>query len=139
MHASVHALGSLVPIFLNIDSCPPPLAHASSMTSPLKVWSFAAAKPGASNIHAVILIISFFIFFFLRIELLLETLSVLVAAKASSRLGHHVENCLPLGFVRQFFSICSIGFADRLVIARLAVPPVGQNRDGQRRNIQEEF
>jgi hypothetical protein len=30
------------------------------MISPLKVVSFAAAKPGASNMHAVILIISFF-------------------------------------------------------------------------------
>src|SRR4029077_17722402 len=62
MQGLVHTLGSLVPIFLNIDSCPPPLAHAPSMISPLKVVSFAAAKPDVSNIHAPILIISFFIF-----------------------------------------------------------------------------
>jgi hypothetical protein len=92
------------------------------MTSPLKVWSFAAAKPGASNIHAVTLIISFFIFFSFRIELLLETLSVLVTAKASSRLGYHVEN-LP----------------SSRVIARLGVPVGGQNGDGQRRSSREEF
>src|ERR1700730_6915441 len=97
------------------------------MISPLKVWSFAAAKPGASNIHAVILTISFFIFFFLRIELLLEILSVLVAAKASSCLGHQVENLPSSKVCRTLVSICSIELADRLVIARLGAPVVGQN------------
>src|ERR1700730_1260167 len=107
------------------------------MISPLKVWSFAAAKPGASNIHAVMLTISFFIFLFLRIELLLETLSVLVAAKAC-----HVSDIMSRTssrVCRTFFSICLIEFTDRLVIARLGVPVGGQNRDGKRRSSQEEF
>src|SRR5262249_47264603 len=47
----------------NIASCPPSLAHASSMISPRKVVSFAAARPGASNRDAPIQITSFFIFF----------------------------------------------------------------------------
>jgi hypothetical protein len=80
------------------------------MISPLKVWSFAAAKPGASNMHAVILTISFLIFFFLRIELLVETLSVL--RQGSSSLGYQVENLPSSRVCRTFFSICLIEFAD---------------------------
>src|SRR3982074_2282116 len=72
MQASVQALGSLVPIFLNIDACPPPLAHASSIISPLKVVSLARAKPHVSNRNEPILITCFFISFILWVELLLK-------------------------------------------------------------------
>jgi len=64
---------------------------------------------------------------------------VAAKAKASSRLGYQVENLPSSRVCRTFFSIGSIEFTDWLVIARLGVPVGGQNRDGQRRNSQEEF
>jgi hypothetical protein len=70
-----------------MDSCPPPLAHALSMISPVKIVSFAIAKPGTSNAPAAILISSFFILFSLGLINVWELSSLLAARSASLRIG----------------------------------------------------
>jgi hypothetical protein len=90
------------------------------MISPLKIWSFAAAKPGASNIHAVILIISFFIFFSLGLDYSGNSLGA-CRAKASST---SPTSCAKPAFLCGLSAVlCDllIEFADRLVITRLGI------------------